>query len=71
MPLAGERKRAWQRQYMRDLRAAEKAGRPLQRPKPIRPTVWGELAKLTARVAQLEAELAATRAAEGRCDGHV
>jgi hypothetical protein len=67
MPLAGERKRAWQRQYMRDLRAAEKAGRPLQRPKPIRPTVWGELAKLTARVAQLEAE----RAAEGRCDGHV
>jgi hypothetical protein len=22
MPLAGERKRAWQRQYMRDLRAA-------------------------------------------------
>jgi hypothetical protein len=63
VPLTGERKRVWMRQYMRDLRAAEKAGRPLVRRKLPRPTLKDELNALAARVAQLEADLAATREA--------
>jgi hypothetical protein len=62
MPLTGERKRVWQRDYIRERRAAEKAGRSLKRQKPPLPTVRDELNALTARVAQLEADLVAARA---------
>jgi hypothetical protein len=60
----GERKREYHRQYMRERRAAAK-GRPgvgaAGQESP--PTVRDELVALTAGVAQLEADLAATRAA--------
>jgi hypothetical protein len=62
MPLKGDRKREYARQYMRERRAAAKAGRVWEprRPPPPRPTIRDDLNALTARVAQLEAELAAT-----------
>jgi HAMP domain-containing protein len=59
----GERRREYGRQYMRELRAAVKEGRPYKRHNPPRPTVKDELKALAARVAQLEADLAATREA--------
>jgi hypothetical protein len=59
-----ERKREYSRQYMRERRAAAKAGRAWEpRVKKARPTVRDELAALAARLAQVEAELAATREA--------
>jgi hypothetical protein len=65
MPFTGERKREYQRAYMRARRAAAKEGRPWAFRK-ARPTVRDELVALTARVAQLEADLAAARGRDVR-----